>query len=111
MSNAKLLQLDKELFEVKEFWRIVTSPYIHDRLEDSEVIKILADERVIGTIRKYGGKAAKRVVAGWLVHAAYYLRNRNTVVEISKILADERVIGTIRKYDDEAAEEAFFLVG
>jgi hypothetical protein len=66
MSNAKLLQLDKELFEVKEFWRIVTSPYIHDRLEDSEVIKILADERVIGTIRKYDDEAAEEAFFGWV---------------------------------------------
>jgi hypothetical protein len=103
MSNAKLLQLDKDLFEVKEFWKSVTPPYVHDKLEDSEVIKILADERVIDTVRKYDSDTAKEV-AYWLCYAAYYLKDENAVIKISKILALDEVIDTIRKYDSDTAK-------
>jgi len=104
MNNVKLSQLCNDLFEVKEFWKSVTSPYTHYRLEYSGVIKILADERVIETVRKYDGKAAEEV-AYWLGAAAYELKDRNAVIEISKILALDEVVDTVRKYDGKAAEE------
>jgi len=92
--TGKLLQMDKDLFEVKDFWKGVTDSYRNFYLDNEKVVSILADKEIIGAVKKYDGEAAKEVAVG-LADAAYYLKDRNAVVEISR---------TVRKYDGEAAK-------
>ncbi|MFZ8829956.1 MAG: hypothetical protein ACO2OO_00675, partial [Candidatus Aenigmatarchaeota archaeon] len=103
MDNAvvrnSLLEMEKDLFEIKRFWEGllgIDSYYLNDEI----VVGILADKNIIDAVSKYDGRVAQKV-ASWLAYAAYYLRDKDAVVKIADILASEEVVNSVKKYDGD----------
>jgi len=105
--TEELLQMNKDLFDVRNFWKVVIGDCFDFCLNNKEVVSILADKEVIGVVRKYRGKAFKEI-ARWLVSTAHIWRDKDKVVKAARILALDEVVNTVRKYDDEAAPEILY---
>jgi hypothetical protein len=78
-----LKDLINNLFETEEFWKNILPRDYYPFLP--EVINLLADERIVETIRKYNGENVGEVASG-LVEIAGELKDKGAVLEISRIV-------------------------
>jgi hypothetical protein len=102
--TEELIKMDKDLFDVKDFWKGVIGDCFDFCFNNKEVISILADNEVIGAVRKYPSEAVKGV-AYWLFCTAYNWRDKDRVFKTARILALDEVVNTVKKYHGETAEE------